>query len=110
MIVTGVETILPKISPRLPKKESKFFPENTGLRLMAQSSHYPTVLIILGATGDLVRRKIAPALYNLYTEGLLPDNFQIVAFARREFSDEDYRAYLSSIITENHDTDPTTLH
>src|SRR5437660_229101 len=46
---------------------------------MAQSSHYPTVLIILGATGDLVRRKIAPALYNLYTEGLLPDNFQIVA-------------------------------
>ena len=76
---------------------------------MAQSSHYPTVLIILGATGDLVRRKIAPALYNLYTEGLLPDNFQIVAFARREFSDEDYRAYLSSIITEHHDTDPTTL-
>lgn len=68
----------------------------------------PTVLIILGATGDLVRRKIAPSLYNLYAQGSLPKKLQVVAFARREFSDQDYREYLKSNL-ESHPTNPKTL-
>lgn len=70
---------------------------------------YPTVLIILGATGDLVRRKIAPALYNLHADGQLPKHIQIVAFARRDFSNETYRQYLAEQITDYHKSDPGKL-
>lgn len=52
----------------------------------------PCVLIIFGATGDLTARKLIPALYNLMQEGLLPLNFACVAFARREKTDEQFRA------------------
>jgi len=42
------------------------------------------ILVIFGATGDLARRKLYPALYGLYRNGLLPDNFAVVGVARRE--------------------------
>ena len=44
----------------------------------------PSILVIFGATGDLTRRKLYPALYNLYQEGLLPDEFAVVSVGRRE--------------------------
>jgi glucose-6-phosphate 1-dehydrogenase len=69
-----------------------------------------TVLVILGATGDLVRRKVAPALYDLFSDNLLPQNFQVVAFARREFSNESYREYLEGVLTEHRQIDPKTLN
>jgi glucose-6-phosphate 1-dehydrogenase len=51
----------------------------------------PTALVIFGATGDLARRKIVPALYNLAQDGALPERFHMVGVARREKSDEDFR-------------------
>lgn len=51
----------------------------------------PCSLVIFGATGDLTQRKLAPALYNLNKEGLLPAHFACVGFARREKSNEDFR-------------------
>jgi glucose-6-phosphate 1-dehydrogenase len=51
----------------------------------------PCVLIIFGAAGDLTRRKLIPALYNLAESGLLPDEFAVVGFARR-MGDEAYLA------------------
>src|SRR5438067_1994047 len=54
----------------------------------------PFVLVIFGATGDLAQHKLIPALYSLYKQGLLGDQFFIVGFARREFSDEEYRHML----------------
>jgi glucose-6-phosphate 1-dehydrogenase len=51
----------------------------------------PCALVIFGATGDLTGRKLAPALYNLGREGLLPPNFACVGFARREKSDAQFR-------------------
>lgn len=47
--------------------------------------------VIFGATGDLTHRKLIPALFSLYLEGLLPANFAVVGFARRDWSDEDFR-------------------
>ena len=47
--------------------------------------------MVFGATGDLTRRKLLPALYHLYLEGLLPPRFAIVGYSRRELSDEDFR-------------------
>jgi len=51
----------------------------------------PCCLIIFGATGDLTHRKLIPSLFSLETQGLLPEEFRIVGFARREFSDESFR-------------------
>ena len=51
----------------------------------------PTTLVIFGATGDLSRRKLLPALYNLAHEGSLPDRFNLVGASRREQSDDDFR-------------------
>ena len=51
----------------------------------------PTTLVIFGATGDLARRKLLPALYNLAHEGALPERFHLVGVSRKEKEDEDYR-------------------
>jgi glucose-6-phosphate 1-dehydrogenase len=51
-----------------------------------------TTLTIFGATGDLARRKLLPALYNLAHEGALPERFHLVGVARREKAHEHYRA------------------
>jgi len=52
----------------------------------------PTTLVIFGATGDLARRKLLPALYNLAHEGALPERFHLVGVSRKEKENEDYRA------------------
>jgi glucose-6-phosphate 1-dehydrogenase len=52
----------------------------------------PTTLVIFGATGDLARRKLLPALYNLAHDGALPGRFRLVGVSRREMSHEEYRA------------------
>jgi len=51
----------------------------------------PTTLVIFGATGDLARRKLLPALYNLAHEGALPEHFHLVGVSRQERANEDYR-------------------
>lgn len=51
----------------------------------------PSILVIFGASGDLTRRKLIPALYRLYHEGRLPDSFFVIGNSRTAFSDEAYR-------------------
>ena len=51
----------------------------------------PTALVIFGATGDLARRKLLPALYNLAHEGALPERFHLVGVSRKDKEHEDYR-------------------
>ena len=53
----------------------------------------PCAIAIFGAAGDLTRRKLIPALYNLAEDGLLPDEFAVVGFARR-LDDEEFREQL----------------
>jgi glucose-6-phosphate 1-dehydrogenase len=50
------------------------------------------VIVVFGATGDLARRKILPALYNLERAGVMPPNAAIIGFARRELSDSGFAA------------------
>jgi glucose-6-phosphate 1-dehydrogenase len=47
----------------------------------------PTVLVVLGATGDLMERKIAPALFHLFEKGELPQRFRVIGMARRPIGD-----------------------
>ena len=50
----------------------------------------PSALVIFGVTGDLSRKKLMPAVYDLANRGLLPPGFGLVGFARREWSDQDF--------------------
>jgi glucose-6-phosphate 1-dehydrogenase len=53
-------------------------------------------LILFGATGDLARRMLFPSLYNLLADGLLPDDFLIVASGRTEMDDAAFRVDVSA--------------
>jgi glucose-6-phosphate 1-dehydrogenase len=50
----------------------------------------PSGLVIFGVTGDLSRKKLMPAVYDLANRGLLPPGFSLVGFARRDWEDEDF--------------------
>jgi len=56
----------------------------------------PCLLVILGAAGDLTRRKLMPTLYAMYRAGLLPDAFAILGMARAEMDDVAFRAAMRS--------------
>ncbi len=51
----------------------------------------PFALVIFGASGDLARRKLLPAVHRLFQEGLLPERLAVVGFARTEMGDEAFR-------------------
>ena len=51
----------------------------------------PTIFVIFGATGDLTRQKLIPALFHLYREELLPSLFQVVGFAADDLSDKEFQ-------------------
>ncbi|MDF2964494.1 MAG: glucose-6-phosphate dehydrogenase, partial [Paenibacillus sp.] len=48
--------------------------------------------VLFGATGDLAKRKIYPALYNLFVEQKLPQSFHVIGLGRRELSDDSFQA------------------
>src|SRR6185369_2096370 len=60
----------------------------------------PCILVLFGASGDLVKRKLIPALYNLVREKLLPDEFAVVGFARRDTSSDDFREQMRRTLME----------
>ena len=51
----------------------------------------PCTLVIFGGSGDLARRKLIPAVYNLVLDGVLPPNYAILGNARKPLSDADFR-------------------
>ena len=53
-----------------------------------------TSIVIMGATGDLTRRKLLPALFNLDCKGRLPQGLNIVGFARTPYSDDQFREHM----------------
>ena len=59
-----------------------------------------TALVIFGATGDLARRKLLPAIYNLAHEGALPERFNLIGVSRRDQSDEEFRDFARESIRE----------
>ena len=51
----------------------------------------PCTLVIFGGSGDLAHRKLIPAMYNLYLDGVLPENYAIIGTGRKGLSDADFR-------------------
>src|SRR3970282_2247929 len=58
------------------------------------------VVTIFGASGDLTKRKLIPALYNLALENRLPERFAVVGYARSDLSHESFRAKLREAVRE----------
>jgi glucose-6-phosphate 1-dehydrogenase len=56
-------------------------------------------IVVVGASGDLAKKKIFPAIFALYYEGLLPPDFQIFGYARSKMTDEDFRELINSTLT-----------
>ena len=71
-------------------------PLREGVRL--ERAAEPCTVIIFGASGDLTKRKLVPALYRLTQERLLPAEFAILGFARSEMSDDEFRGKMKEAI------------
>lgn len=61
-------------------------------------NNIPTILVALGGTGDLMRRKVIPAFFYLFKQGAIPDKFRLVGFSRRDMTDEQFREYVKEVI------------
>jgi glucose-6-phosphate 1-dehydrogenase len=61
----------------------------------------PCVLVMFGVTGDLARKKLLPAIYDLANRGLLPPGFSLVGFARRSWEHEDFAQITYNAVKEH---------
>ena len=58
------------------------------------------IYVIFGASGDLTKRKLVPAIYSLFVQKLLPEKFALLGVSRTEFSDDEFRRNIKSAISE----------
>ena len=61
----------------------------------------PCGLVLFGVTGDLARKKLMPAIYDLANRGLLPPGFSLVGFARRDWADQDFGQIVHDSVREH---------
>ena len=61
----------------------------------------PTIVVIFGASGDLTARKLAPAIFNLSMDSLLPSHCYLIGYGRKKISDIEFRTYIKES-TEKH--------
>lgn len=61
----------------------------------------PCGMVIFGVTGDLARKKVMPAVYDLANRGLLPPTFSLVGFARRDWSTQDFGQVVYNAVQEH---------
>jgi glucose-6-phosphate 1-dehydrogenase len=72
-----------------------------GCRGMSQSKPpEPCAIVIFGASGDLTRRDLMPALFQLACRGLQPEKYVVVGFARKEWTDDSFREQMAKAIKE----------
>ena len=71
---------------------------------------HPTTLVIFGGTGDLAKRKLLPAIYNLAHEGALPERFNLIASSRSDNSHEDYAQIAEDAIKQFSRREPDADH
>src|SRR5205823_6233103 len=69
-------------------------------RAVTVAADEPFSLIIFGASGDLTRRKLMPALWSLYAGRVLPEPFTIIATARTGMTDDEFRVRMRAAIGE----------
>ncbi|MFL6173440.1 MAG: glucose-6-phosphate dehydrogenase [Marmoricola sp.] len=90
--MTGVAdpSVRPPVNP-LRDPEDRRLPRIAG----------PCGMVLFGVTGDLSRKKVMPAIYDLANRGLLPPGFSLVGFARRDWADEDFAQIVHDSVREH---------
>jgi glucose-6-phosphate 1-dehydrogenase len=68
---------------------------------MASAAIPPTAIVIFGASGDLAKLKLIPAIYELLREKLLPEKFVLVGYSRTPMTDQEFRDRCKEAITKN---------
>jgi len=81
----------------LNRSENNLNPLREGLQV--EKTAPPCVVVIFGATGDLTRRKLVPALFRLASQRLLPAEFAIVGLSRSALSDDEFRSRMREAVT-----------
>jgi glucose-6-phosphate 1-dehydrogenase len=66
----------------------------------------PCIMVIFGASGDLTNRKLIPALYNLMCDGMLPDEFAMIGYARKPKTNESFREEMREAVEEHSRSKP----
>ena len=64
----------------------------------------PHIVVIFGASGDLTKRKLIPAIYQLFVQKLLPDNFAILGTSRSPLTDEEFRQKMFEFLPSDQET------
>ncbi len=85
-----------------------FAEEQPGLPIVQPQKPEPCIMVIFGASGDLTDRKLVPSLYNLHVEGLLPEEFALIGYARSLKSEEQFRTSLREALDEFSRKKPVT--
>ena len=70
----------------------------------------PFTVVIFGASGDLSKRKLIPALYQLHQAGFLPESYKVVGFSRSPMTDEQFRELMLGALREHADPATTPEH
>ncbi len=69
--------------------------------MVAPLKNIPTIFVAFGATGDLMKRKVLPAIYYSYKHAELPTMFRVIGFSRREWSDDEFRVFVKGVLEEH---------
>lgn len=71
----------------------------------------PTAIVLFGATGDLARRKLFPAIFDLAVRGCLDNDFYIVGFSRGHYTHEAFRGYVKEVLgSQKHEHTEKEIH
>lgn len=66
--------------------------------MMESNCEGACVMVVFGASGDLTKRKLLPSLYHLHQDGLLPERFTVIGFARSRIDDAAFRAQANEFV------------
>jgi glucose-6-phosphate 1-dehydrogenase len=74
---------------------------------MQTTHNLSSTIVLFGATGDLAKRKLYPALFNLYKKRLLPEKFTIIGVARKSWTKADFQEHVLASLNEFADLEPS---
>jgi glucose-6-phosphate 1-dehydrogenase len=69
--------------------------------LKNKSNSFPTILIIFGATGDLMKKRLLSSIFRLYQKDFLPPMFQVIGLAKENLTEREYRDWLRKNLPKN---------
>eukprot|EP00808_Paulinella_micropora_P001123 g40784.t1 len=91
-----MDAVVPAPQHIMPKEDDRSIMDSVR---GPSSPSQPITIVVVGASGDLAKKKTFPALFSLFYHGLLPPHFQIVGFARRDMGNQEFRDMITGSLT-----------